>query len=93
MRELAFLNKGIKITFTDNSQKKEKILEFKYDGGLIEFVDYLDEKREKLQNKNGNDLFRKPIYIEGKRKLFEYLSVLIYQQSLEVLLLHHYEIR
>ena len=67
MRELAFLNKGIKITFTDDSQKKEKILEFKYDGGLIEFVDYLDEKREKLQNKNGNDLFKKPIYIEGKK--------------------------
>ena len=67
MRELAFLNKGIKITFIDDTQKKEKILEFKYDGGLIEFVDYLDEKREKLQNKNGNDLFRKPIYIEGKK--------------------------
>ncbi len=67
MRELAFLNKGIKITFIDDSQKKEKIIEFKYDGGLIEFVDYLDEKREKLQNKNGNDLFRKPIYIEGKK--------------------------
>ncbi len=67
MRELAFLNKGIKITFIDNSQKKEKILEFKYDGGLIEFVEFLDEKREKLQNKNGNDLFRKPIYIEGKK--------------------------
>ena len=71
MRELAFLNKGIKITFIDDSQKKEKILEFKYDGGLIEFVDYLDEKREKLQNKNGNDLFRKPIYIEGKRNNVE----------------------
>ncbi len=67
MRELAFLNKGVKITFIDGCQKKEKILEFKYDGGLIEFVDYLDEKREKLQNKNGNDLFRKPIYIEGKK--------------------------
>jgi len=67
MRELAFLNKGIKITFIDNSQKKEKILEFKYDGGLIEFVEHLDEKREKLQNKNGNDLFKKPIYIEGKK--------------------------
>ncbi len=67
MRELAFLNKGIKITFIDDSQKKEKILEFKYDGGLIEFVEYLDEKREKLQNKNGNDLFKKPIYIEGKK--------------------------
>ena len=67
MRELAFLNKGIKITFIDDSQKKGKILEFKYDGGLIEFVNYLDDKREKLQNKNGNDLFRKPIYIEGKK--------------------------
>ena len=67
MRELAFLNKGIKIIFTDASQKKEKISEFKYDGGVLEFVDFLDEKREKLQNKNGNDLFRKPIYIEGKK--------------------------
>ena len=67
MRELAFLNKGIKIIFTDASQKKEKSIEFKFDGGVLEFVDFLDEKREKLQNKNGNDLFKKPIYIEGKK--------------------------
>ena len=67
MRELAFLNKGIKITFIDKSQKKEKSQEFKFDGGVLEFVDFLDEKREKLKNKNGNDLFKKPIYIEGKK--------------------------
>ena len=71
MRELAFLNKGIKIIFTDASQKKEKISEFKFDGGVLEFVDFLDEKREKLQNKNGNELFRKPIYIEGKKNNIE----------------------
>ena len=71
MRELAFLNKGIKIIFIDSSLKKEKIFEFKFDGGVIEFVDFLDEKREKLQNKNGNDLFRKPIYIEGKKNNIE----------------------
>ncbi len=71
MRELAFLNKGIKIVFTDESQKKEKTSEFKFDGGVLEFVDFLDEKREKLQNKNGNDLFRKPIYIEGKKNNIE----------------------
>ncbi|MBD1152034.1 DNA gyrase subunit B [Pelagibacterales bacterium SAG-MED22] len=71
MRELAFLNKGIKIIFVDASLKKEKIFEFKFDGGVIEFVDFLDEKREKLQNKNGNDLFRKPIYIEGKKNNIE----------------------
>ena len=71
MRELAFLNKGIIITFVDGSQKKEKKLEFKYEGGVLEFVEYLDEKREKLQNKNGNDLFKKPIYIEGKKENIE----------------------
>ncbi len=67
MRELAFLNKGIKITFIDGSQKKEKIQTFKFDGGVIEFVEFLDEKREKLQNKNSNDLFKKPIFIEGNK--------------------------
>ena len=71
LRELAFLNKGIKIIFTDASHKKEKTSEFKFDGGVLEFVDFLDEKREKLQNKNGNDLFRKPIYIEGKKNNIE----------------------
>jgi DNA gyrase subunit B len=71
MRELAFLNKGIKIIFTDASLKKEKLTEFKFDGGVLEFVEFLDEKREKLQNKNGNDLFKKPIYIEGKKDNIE----------------------
>ena len=65
MRELAFLNKGIRILLNDLTQKKIKSLEFKFEGGINEFVDYLDEKREKLKNKNDNDLFRKPIYIEG----------------------------
>ncbi len=71
MRELAFLNKGIKITFIDASQKKEKSSEYKYDGGVLEFVDFLDEKRQKLLNKNGNDLFKKPIYMEGKKNNVE----------------------
>ena len=71
MRELAFLNKGIKINFIDGSQKKEKVNEFKFEGGILEFVEFLDEKREKLQNKNGNDLFKKPIYFEGKKENIE----------------------
>ena len=71
MRELAFLNKGIKITINDLNQKKEKIIEFKFEGGVLEFVDFLDEKREKLLNKTGNHLFKKPIYIEGKKDNIE----------------------
>ncbi len=71
MRELAFLNKGIKIIFIDASQKKERSTEFKFDGGILEFVEFLDQKREKLQNKNGNDLFKKPIYIDGSKSNIE----------------------
>ena len=71
MRELAFLNKGIKISLNDFTQKKQKNSEFKFDGGIIEFVEFLDEKREKLKNKNDNDLFKKPIYIEGLKNNVE----------------------
>ena len=71
MRELAFLNKGIKIVIHDLSQKKKNITEFKFDGGILEFVNFLDNKREKLKNKNDNDLFKKPIYIEGKKNKLE----------------------
>ena len=71
MRELAFLNKGIKIIFNDLNQKKEKKEEFKFDGGVLEFVEFLDQKRDKLLNKNGNELFKKPIFIEGKNNNIE----------------------
>ena len=69
--ENQYISKAKKIIFTDASLKKEKKSEFKFDGGVLEFVDFLDEKREKLQNKNGNDLFRQPIYIEGKKNNIE----------------------
>ena len=67
LRELAFLNKGVQIILEDFSQKKTKILEFKYDGGILEFVEFLDKKRDFLKNKNGNELFKKPIYLEENK--------------------------
>ncbi len=52
LRELAFLNKGIKIVLTDERQKDEEgafITDtFLSEGGLTEFVEYLDDTREKL---------------------------------------------
>ena len=71
MRELAFLNKGIKLLVLDKTQKKDKVYEYKFDGGLSEFINHLNQKKEKLKNKNGNDLFRKPIYLEGKKNGIE----------------------
>ena len=67
MRELAFLNKGVNLVVLDKTLKKEKRIEFKFDGGIIEFVAFLNEKKEKLKNKNGNELFKKPIYLEGDK--------------------------
>jgi len=71
LRELAFLNKGILISIKDLTQKTPKTIEYKFDGGIIEFVDFLDEKREQLKNKTGNGLFKKPIYVEGQKNNIE----------------------
>ena len=71
IRELAFLNKGIKLIVVDKTLKKEKIFEYKFDGGLNEFINYLNKKKEKLRNKNGNDLFKKPISLEGAKNGIE----------------------
>ena len=61
-KELAFLNKGLKISVNDLTLKKPKSVNYKFDGGIVEFVSFLDEKREKLKNKNGNDLFKTYLY-------------------------------
>ena len=71
IRELAFLNKGIKISINDLTLKKIKNVNFKYDGGILEFVEFLDKDRTKLKNKNDNDLFKKPIFVEGKKENLE----------------------
>ena len=71
MRELAFLNKGIKLVVIDKTQKKDKVFEYKFDGGLNEFINYLNQKKEKLKNKNGNDLFKKPISLDWNKNGIE----------------------
>lgn len=50
LRELAFLNKGIRIFLTDERQEGIPKKEFCYAGGIIEFVQYLNKSRQKLHN-------------------------------------------
>ena len=45
LRELAFLNKGVKIVFEDKREGSERKKEFCYDGGLVEFVKYLNKTK------------------------------------------------
>jgi DNA gyrase subunit B len=57
LREYAFLNKGLKITLTD--ERTEKSAEFRFTGGIAEFVKHL--------NRGKSTLHDSPIYIEGKK--------------------------
>ena len=60
IRELAFLNKGLKLTFTDKRAATHEKLVFHYEGGLKSYVDFLTEKKE--------NLLQEPIYVEGQDK-------------------------
>ena len=57
-REMAFLTKGLKITFEDQRGEEPKKNEFCFEGGLNSFVEFLNQSKEKLHSK--------PIYIEKK---------------------------
>ena len=67
IRELAFLNKGISITLKDNTVKKPKEYLHKYDGGIIEFVRFINKKKPILTNKNEKEIFKKPIYVTSTK--------------------------
>jgi DNA gyrase subunit B len=58
LRELAFLNKGLKITIEDKREENPKRKEFHYEGGIRHYVDFLNEDK--------TTLFEPPIYVEGK---------------------------
>jgi DNA gyrase subunit B len=59
LRELAFLNSGLKITIRDERLSTPKIHEFKFDGGVRSFVEYLNESKTVL--------YPSPVVIQGTR--------------------------
>jgi len=58
LREMAFLNAGLQIDIRD--EKNQKHDSFKYDGGVSEFVTYI--------NRNKNPLHQPPVYIQGEKE-------------------------
>ncbi|MBM5786503.1 MAG: DNA gyrase subunit B [Pelagibacterales bacterium] len=67
IKELAYLNKGIKIKLEDRRLDKLKVFEYKFDGGVSEFVQNLDKSKEKIKNDQGENIFEDPIYIKAKK--------------------------
>ena len=58
IRELAFLNKGVKIQLTDERSGQDET--FHYEGGIVSFVEFINKGKEPLHDK--------PIYVEGERQ-------------------------
>jgi DNA gyrase subunit B len=71
LRELAFLNKGLKITLQD--ERSDKSTDFRFSGGIVEFVKHLNRGKQGLHDS--------PIYIEGKRDSVEVEIALQYNDS------------
>ena len=67
MRELAFLNKSVEISLFDKTGTKQKEYINKYDGGVLEFVRFINKKKPILVNKNEKEAFKKPIFISGEK--------------------------
>ena len=67
IRELAFLNKGICITLIDQTSKKEREFVHKYDGGIVEFIKHINNKKPILVNKNEKEVFKKPVYVTATK--------------------------
>jgi len=59
LRELAFLNRGIKITIADNRDENGRKNEYHYEGGIKSYVEHLNRTKEVLHEE--------PIYIEGEK--------------------------
>lgn len=60
LRELAYLNKGVKISITDHRPDKQRKEVFQYEGGIVSFVESL--------NRNKNVFHKKIVYISGQRE-------------------------
>ncbi|MDD4574877.1 MAG: ATP-binding protein, partial [Bacteroidales bacterium] len=77
LRELSFLNKGIRLTLTDEREldENEEFIKIDYfsERGLVDFMEYLDGTREKLMPE--------PIYIEGERNEVPLEMVMQYNTS------------
>jgi len=76
LREMAFLNKGIKIILED--QNTEKKHTFQYEGGIISFVQFLNENKKVL--------FPEPIYINGERNGTEFEVSIQYNEGFQELI-------
>ena len=81
LKELAYLNKGLRISLTDNRKEKSKTLEFKFDGGIQEFVKDLNKAKTKIKNEENNISLDEPVYFQSNKNNIDVECALLWNSS------------
>ena len=81
LKELAYLNKGLEITLTDQRKSKPQNYKFKFEGGIKEFVKDLNKNKEKIKNDSNEQILEEPIYFIGSKNDIEVECSLVWNAT------------
>ncbi|MEL0234943.1 MAG: DNA topoisomerase (ATP-hydrolyzing) subunit B [Pelagibacteraceae bacterium] len=81
LKELAYLNKGLNIQLSDERKEKAKILNFKFDGGIKEFVKDLNKLKNKIKNEDSQFILEEPLYFQSNKNDIDVECALLWNSS------------
>ena len=81
LKELAYLNKGLNIKLSDERKEKVKILNFKFDGGIKEFVKDLNKLKNKIKNEDSQFVLDEPLYFKSNKNDIDVECALLWNSS------------
>ena len=81
LKELAYLNKGLNIQLSDERKEKAKILNFKFDGGIKEFVKDLNKLKNKIKNEDSQFVLEEPLYFQSNKNDIDVECALLWNSS------------
>ena len=81
LKELAYLNKGLNIQLSDERKEKAKILNFKFDGGIKEFVKDLNKLKNKIKNEDSQFTLEELLYFQSNKNDIDVECALLWNSS------------
>ncbi len=81
LKELAYLNKGLKIELKDKRKDKAKNLTFKFDGGIKEFVQDLNKSKNKIKSDENTSVLEEPLYYYSNKNNIDVECALLWNSS------------
>ena len=81
LKELAYLNKGLEINLVDQRKTKPQHFNFKFEGGIKEFVEDLNKSKPKIKNDSDETVLSEPIYFFGSKNGIEVECSLVWNAT------------